>query len=542
MALPKPKRRSYNSAGDVLNAFRADFEAGKVNRFNRRRNGIAAMGSGADYHYRNENCYLRIGEYARDMDRNDMVVGSLVDRAIDNQIQGGFRIDISTGDAKLDADLSSRWNEERENPAVIDHEETRTFADFERLTCREIAVVGDVFHILTDEGKMQVREQHRCRTPYNKGSRTIIHGVELFPESRRRKSYWFTRGEIDPFTALSAVKLKDVEEVPSQGMDGCPAVLHCYHPKRFSQTRGITAFAPVFSAVGMHDDIQFATLLQRQVLSSFGWVEKRSEFYDPASDGDTGASYDTTTSLALQDVHPGMIVRPPKGVELQAFSADVPGSEYFPHVKLILTFIGINLGMPLVMALMDASETSFSGYRGAVDQARLSFRVKQDALKRQLHRPYWCHKVRYWGLEDRQLQARIERWEKNKSGKVNPFHHEWHAPSWPYIQPQEDATANMLRLATGQTSRRRLDIELGMDPEAFEANEDRAAEIRDAIIRARSINEEFGLDETSDDRVRWMQICTLPMPDQVRINISKSDTQTVGPNQPNKSASGGNDA
>lgn len=518
-------RRSYSSAYEVLDRHRADFEAAKVSRFNRRRTGLPSMGAGADYHYKNEGDYLRVGEYARDMDRNDMFVGSVVDRAIANQIQTGFVPEPDTGDSKLDQDLKARWIDEKDEPSLIDHEEDKCFSDFERLAARDVAVVGDIFLILTDEGKLQVREQHRCRSPY-RSTKNIVHGVELFQGSRRRKSYWFTVDDIDPFFAPSRIRVKDLVERDSSDESGNKLVLQMYDPKRFTQTRGITAFAPVFSAIGMHDDIEFATLLQRQVVSSFGWVEEKLDFFEPGTDDNTGASYDGSTGLMVQDVHPGMVVRPAKGVKLTPFSSNVPGPEFFPHVKLILTMIGINLGMPLVMALMDASETNFSGYRGAIDQARLGFRVKQQAYIRQLHRPFWKHRIRIWAEDDAPLRAKVERYLNNRSSRVKPFRHCWHAPAWPYIQPQEDASANMIRLATGQISRRRLDSENGLNSEEYECNVDRADEVEKCIELAEAINAKYGYQPGDPNYVQWIHLSTMPMADQIRINLSSS--QQVG--------------
>ena len=108
-------------------------------------------------------------------------------------------------------------------------------------------------------------------------------------------------------------------------------------------------------------------------------------------------------------------------------------------MRLILTLIGINLGLPLVMVLMDASETNFSGWRGAVDQARLGFRQNQKRLINRFHKPVYLWKVRQWMAEDAALRRAAAR------SDVNIFAHRWNPPTWPYIQPLQDATADLLR-------------------------------------------------------------------------------------------------
>src|SRR3989304_7245660 len=88
---------------------KADYAAAKQSRFRRRRTGISPTGSGADYHYRNESDYLRVMEYARAMDRDDVIVGQTVDRSVANEIQDGFTLTPQTPDASANEDLTARW-------------------------------------------------------------------------------------------------------------------------------------------------------------------------------------------------------------------------------------------------------------------------------------------------------------------------------------------------------------------------------------------------------------------------------------------------
>ncbi len=83
-------RRQPENLPEAHEQLRQDYAAAKMNRFRRLRTGmLTTIGSGADYHYRIQSDYLRMMEYARDMDRNDAVIGQGIDRAVDNSIQGG---------------------------------------------------------------------------------------------------------------------------------------------------------------------------------------------------------------------------------------------------------------------------------------------------------------------------------------------------------------------------------------------------------------------------------------------------------------------
>ena len=44
------------------------------------------------------------------MARNDVGIGPTIEKAVQQQIQNGFRLDPQTGDKKLDFELWYRWN------------------------------------------------------------------------------------------------------------------------------------------------------------------------------------------------------------------------------------------------------------------------------------------------------------------------------------------------------------------------------------------------------------------------------------------------
>jgi len=72
---------------ETFDEIRADYAAAKSSRFRRHRSGVPTSGAHADYHYRSESDYLRLMEWARDFDRNDVLVGSLLDRCCHNTVQ-----------------------------------------------------------------------------------------------------------------------------------------------------------------------------------------------------------------------------------------------------------------------------------------------------------------------------------------------------------------------------------------------------------------------------------------------------------------------
>lgn len=503
----------------------------------RRIRGLSSQGSGADYHYRSESDWLWMGELAWDIYRNNMICGSIVDRAVEQQLQDGFGYNPQTGDKTLDAELAAWWNEISDDPSQCDPANELSFADQTEMVLRSTIVAGDIFGVPMEDGTVDLREFHLCRTPtYNtREKKDIFHGVEKDPLTRRRLKYHFLDEPIDPFKQAT-IKKSDLTALPAYDEDGERAVFHVRFTKRTHQTRGITAFAPIFDVAGYHDDVQFLTLVRARASSLFLFVEERTANFDPqylAAEMKLGV--DVTRDKAAEyeqnqrqyaEVGPASVLRGLPGAKINPWSANIPNAEFFPHAKLLLTFMGINLGMPLVMVLMDASETNFSGYRGAIDQARMGFRRNQRRLTTRWHRPFLRFKIHKRAETDKAFARLIDRSYK-PNPKVNIFRHQWQLPTWPYINPTEDATADLIRESNMQTSPRRRARERGVEWNdlASETIEDRAFAIRLAKQVAKQINAEDGVDKNDQDAVRWRDLAPLPNPERVTLSVSAQAAQ-----------------
>ena len=518
-----PRQLASPTLAETFEEFRSDYSAAKASRFRRRRLGVHSMGSGADWHVRNEHDYLRMMEDARDMDRNDAVVGQVIDRAVGNIVQDGFTLDPDTGDKAINEDQKARWHDWSHDPEQCDLAGECSFWDYEKLTLRSCFADGDVCILPNRSGSLESAEAHRLRTPRNT-KQNLVCGIKKDPITRKHLEYWFTKEDISPLSAFNNVSA--VTKYAARDAEGFKQVWHVLvSQKRFSQTRGITALAPIFDVAGMFEDINFATLVKHQVASCFAVFEELERGFDGTAGTEIGtASEESTRStvakgvdMILRGVGPGMFIQGKPGSKLRLDSPNVPSPEFFPHVRLILTLIGINLGLPLVMVLMDASETNFSGWRGAIEQARMGFRDRQKDLKAQFHRPCYVWKTRQWMADDPALRHAAER------SDISIFRHHWSTPTWPYIQPYQDAAADLLRIRNALISRRRQCAERGLDWDRLstEITEDNAAMIEKAHVKAEELNKKY-----PTLGITWREIASLPSPDGVNVSLQPQNADT----------------
>jgi lambda family phage portal protein len=513
------------TAGQLLEATRSDYSAMRDSRYRKRRQGLAANGAGADFHYSNESKYLTLMEAARDMDRNEAVVGTSVDRAVENTVQDGFTLQAQTGDKELDAGLEEKWNAWAQDPEACDLAGEMTFTQLVRLSLRATFVDGDIIHLFNESGALEAVEAHRCRTPKNT-KRNVIHGV-LLDNHRRRLQYWLTKDDVDPLHPLRTVA--EIQPFSVRDDAGQRLLAHVYNPRRVSQTRGITAFAPVFDVMGQFDDLFFAKLVQAQAVSAIGILSERAvEAQLPGKGAPLGAQETQTledgNERRWQKLGMAMYYRGAPGEKLSAFSGNVPNAEFFPHVKLILQLIGINLGLPLCLLLLDASETNFSGFRGAVDQARLGFAGNQQMLIRRQYRPVYRWKVDQFVADDpaiRKLAEKVAAVNQNGDGGslYGPglYNHRWITPAYPYIEPLKDATADLLRVRNTLISPRRRCTERKLEwtDIVAETVEDNALAIETALTAAAKLNGTF-----PEAKITWRDLIMLPMAEGVSLRIT----------------------
>lgn len=494
------------SVEKVFGDLRADFRAAKQTRFTSKLRGVNASGSGADYHYRSERDFLWMIERARAFVRDDMVVGQGVRRLVSNVVRSGFIPDPKTGDRELDRILKAEHEAWASDPDLCHSEGELTFPQIERLALEHAIVDGDVFHLLRNDGRLQAVEGHRPRTPTNT-RKNVVHGI-LLDDNAQRKEVWISKESLSPNATIRRVS--DIQAYPIRDDSGFRQVLQVYFPRRYSQRRGITALAPITDCVGMHDDLQFSTLVKAQLASLIVIFRKQNKDSLPGSGGPalgttalnaSGSSGDAeqeqTEFGPIPGVKTGLDVRLAPGEDASGFSPNIPNPEFFPHTSLLLTFIAVNLDMPVHMLLLDPTKTNFSGWRGAIDQARIRFQEIQTDLTGQFHQPVWK-----WRVRNLIRSSAAIRRMANQAG-VTPLRCVWKLPSWPYLEPLKDAQADDLQVTRFLNSQRRIQSARGREwPDvANEIVEDKSLLIRKAISEAMEINAEY-----PDAGVTWREI------------------------------------
>lgn len=481
---------------------KAAYSAATPSRFRRERKRV---GGTADAHA-NHLEFWRIRELARDMDRNDSVVGQLVDRACDNIVGSGFKPVPQTGDEGLNKEILGRlegWGGDRFNCCAA---EKFTFADMQWLFARHMLVDGDVFGLPIDDGTIQLVEGDHVTSPFDQRD-SVVHGIELDSRDRARR-YWFLKPRPEHRkinTRLHSSNKDDYLIIPAKDTDGMPLVFHGVRYKRVSQTRGISGLAPVADIAGQFEDIQFAKLLQQQVMSCIALFIERTtgmQIGPNQTEEVTGSNTEY-----LEEMQPGLIVRAQSGETVKGFSPSVNAAEWSEQARMLLRILGANLGMPLTLVLLDTTNTTFHGYRGELDQARIGFSRLQGIVEHCFNRRVYKHKLQEWFPE---------LWANERTRRAL-CRHRWAKPGWKYVDPLKDAQADAFQLENLLISPRDLSSSRGHEWSEIvsETVEDRALAIEAAAIKAKELSDAYGLSVT------WRDLLNLKTPAGMTITESR---------------------
>lgn len=469
--------------------YRADYAAAKPSRFRRTRSGL---GGTADAHYADEAMYFRVIETMRDMERNDPILRSTLGIAVNQQVQGGFRYDPKTPDLALNKELKLWWSDWADDPRRCDIAGKLTFQRGEIILTRAGIRDGDMCVLPLESGHLQYMECERLKTPF-RSVRNIVHGVEL-DDTRRPTAYYFTRGLIDPMARVERVG--DMSRVEAYDEDGFPQVFHFLNETRSTQTRGVSEFIAAQDMLGVRDDVEFALLIKQQLAAMVvgEWENTSPNAAPPGAVGEQRNVIGPTGGLVtLEDVEPGTILNPPPGKKFKLHASMITSQESLQHMRQIMQIVGLQVAMPLIMMLMDASETNFSGWRGAIEIARSMFRDNQRNLRSHHHRWVAEWRMRWEMRQPRSAMGKSLRRAYARHGDAL-FRHGWQLPAWPYIQPAVDAQADALKLSTMLSSPRRVAADRGheWDEIVDETIEDNTSAITKAIIASKKIYAKTG--------------------------------------------------
>lgn len=457
-----PLRITYTPFGAVE---RLGYRAAEVIR----KSGRVQPSSGSgDYQARWDLKLLRAESQRFDRD-NGLYTGT-VNRLLDNILGDGFRLQARTANKRTNARLEELWCEWGKECEVRGLDD---WYDIERMVGRHIIVDGDAAALKLDAGTLQLIEAERIDYPATQiGKSRVENGVELDPVGRP--------------VAFHICNYRPDGTVDSKGMRyTADNVIFIAARNRISQTRGMPLMVPSFPMFHRINDVCDSEAVAWQLLSRLAVAINRKDAAELADLTSTAGDDTTPPSMASRyhDIGDAIIFNGEPGETVQGIERTLPGADFPESIKAFMRLLGLPIGFPLELMLLDWSNTNYSSARAALLQAYRMLTRWQRMLMRSFHTPVYEWKVKQW----------VE------AGLIRPsddvLEHDWFPPPFPWIEPLKDAEANALLVDRGYSTY--AEVLKGQNRDRVDMIDQRALEIREAIATAKAIEEETG------EKVPW---------------------------------------
>lgn len=398
-------------------------------------------GSGDDH--LNQSTLWELREIGRELDRNNGMVTGALDRLTQNVLgPEGPGLQSRTDDEALNEQIEADFRDWLANDADISgrHHGQVLFQKIKLSEYRD----GDHFVQLDPEGRngngsLRWFEGDRVLTPTGVeavNGMPMINGIAYDPSTGEPRWYFVANDH----PADGRCQVEDGKFIRAE------TVVPFCNVRRLSQGRGQPVLTPSMRDIDDLDDMMLFEKIGSKLVASQGFVVETEDPY-----GFAEAMRDTSTSdERLEEIEPGSINYMKKGETVKSIQNNRPGNNFEPFTRLISRFIGLPIGMPIELLLLDFSQINFSGSRQLLHLAQQGFRTEQFRTGCQLSRIF------SWWLG---LQIAKGRYAANpKLGR-----HEWSFPGWPSPNPREDAQAFEIDLRTRSNSRTNYNRAKGRD-------------------------------------------------------------------------------
>ena len=352
--------------GAGVKAFSAGFGAGistfqpyEAAGFSRKRPviyGAHARDSKADL---NEGTRVELLKLARHMYRNVGLIKGAVDSIATYSVGPGLRPQYRGKNAEFGTLCEEYWRDVvTPNPEVTGR---MTWPDLLMALSRSIDVDGDVFIIMTENGKLQVVEGHRVCEADEYGT---ADGVFL--------------GKLGEPTAYLIQTGDDYRKIQAE------AIMHLMEIERPDQIRGGSSLARALNHVR---DLKMLGEFEKDALKLQGSIAavittaegdalaNTGGFFGNIQPLDTGES-----SIAREEItSSATIPRLGPGEKIEMVSPTRPNSSFEPFAKFLIRDVAMGLGLP-VEFVYDPASVGGAGMRFVVAKAQRRFEQRQRLL------------------------------------------------------------------------------------------------------------------------------------------------------------------
>jgi len=401
---------------------------------------------------------------SRDFYRNNAIYKGMIDRAVAYIVGKGFGLQMKLADAQANEIIEKQlWKPFWRRPEIRNLQSGKML---EKMVCREAMLCGDVGLIKTNKSVLQVREAEQIC-----GKETCPSGVLLNQYGTPAAffvSQYSEHGRIDRRTARR-IAAEDF--------------LFIANLDRPSASRGVPAAQSSFPMLHRINDVCDSEAICWQILSKLAVSIVREggpeDGYTRTGPDPDASGKDTDFTTRLTELDYALMFHGNPGESVAGIDRNIPGRDFPESIRMFLRLLGLPLGLPLELVLLDWTKSNYSQSRAVLEQAYQTFLDWQDLLEDFFYTPILTWKLDQWAAAG--LIDGPEAWD-----------FEWIRPTFPWIDQLKETQAKGDMVDRAFATHGQVCKSLGTDRETMVSA--RRREVTEAIQVAQEIKQTTGVD------------------------------------------------
>lgn len=411
---------------------------------------------------------LKLINQSRQFWRDNPIYSGMIDRSCGYIIGNGFTLQCKTGDTALNSEIERRWKKYWKRPEIKNLSSGR---ECEKMVCRETLVAGDVGILKIKNGKFQIIEAEQICGEKATGQNTIKKDTYGAPVG-----FW-----VGGYNSCGGIDKRTIKLVDND------VFMFISSPDRPSSLRSVPPCQAAFPMLHRINDVCDSEAIAWQLLARLAVSITRKQgkelgFAETVEDIKENSG-DKELKNRIQELDYALIFHGEQNDEIKGIERNVPGKNFSESLVMFLRLLGLPLGLPLEIILLDWTKSNYSQSRAVLEQAFVTFINRQFKIADFMMTPVF----EWW------LRGQIAEGLKVGSEYVETVsEHNWIMPTFPWIDQLKEALAWGEKLDRGLTLHQKALKSLGVDRE--DEMDERQKEIIDAIKRAKEIKDSTGVD------------------------------------------------
>lgn len=439
----------------------------------------------------------RLIAQSRDFMRNNAIYKGMIERMVSYIVGNGFELQVTSKSKTVVEKTERLWKDWFAMPEVRN---LLSGAEVSRMIIRELFVAGDTLALKTDKSLIQLFESEQIDGPksqYPNGIKKDKFGRPTFFHLCPWKSHGLDlRGG-------KSVNAKDV--------------LFLSNPERPSGVRGVPACQSSFAMLHRVNDICDSEAIAWQLLSRLAVAIERENgpllgHTESKTDPNKSATeLEGDLATRMTELGYALIFNANPGEKVTGIERNIPGKNFTESIRMFLRLLGLPIGCPLELILLDWTQSNYSQSRAVLEQAYENFVGWQRKLIAFFFAPLFKWRLDAWRSDG--LVAKSANLEAG-----------WITPTFPWIDQLKEAQAQAAKVDRGFTTHSQVCKSLRTD--RAEVVEQREKEVRDAIERVQKIKADTEID------VPWQIFAGLEPPGAAKK--AGPDDEEPQPGKPQK--------